>query len=118
MAVGCIQALECHSNNCPTGVATQNKSLMKGLEVGDKSDRVYHFHKKTLYAFVDMMAAAGISEPEKIKRKHIFKRTGVGLVRRYDQLYPCIPIGCCLNTDEIPELFKQEMLMLLGDGED
>lgn len=118
MAVGCIQALECHSNQCPTGVATQDKGLMKGLDVSDKSDRVYHFHKKTLYAFVDMMAAAGIPEPSKIKRKHIFKRATTGLVRRFDQLYPNIPIGCCLNTDEIPDLFKREMLMLLGDAEE
>ncbi|WP_052592098.1 FMN-binding glutamate synthase family protein [Aureispira sp. CCB-QB1] len=118
MAVGCIQALECHSNQCPTGVATQDKELMKGLHVDDKSERVYHFHKKTLYAFVDMMAAAGIAEPAKIKRKHIFRRTTVGLVRRYDQLYPNIPVGCCLNTEEIPDLFKREMLMLLGDTEE
>ncbi|WP_264792218.1 FMN-binding glutamate synthase family protein [Aureispira anguillae] len=117
MAVGCIQALECHTNQCPTGVATQDKKLMKGLDVEDKSDRVYHFHKKTLYAFVDMMAAAGIDHPSKIKRKHIFERTTIGMVRRYDQLYPNIPIGCCLNTDEIPEVFKKEMLMLLEDAE-
>lgn len=115
MAVGCIQALECHSNKCPTGVATQDQKLMKGLDVTDKADRVYHFHKKTLYAFVDMMAAAGIENASEIRRKHIFERTTIGIVRRYDQLYPNIPIGCCLNTDEIPEVFKKEMLMLLDD---
>lgn len=118
MAVGCIQALECHTNQCPTGVATQDKKLMKGLDVEDKADRVYHFHKKTLYTFVDMMAAAGIDHPSKIKRKHIFERTTVGTVRRYDQLFPNIPVGCCLNTDEIPEVFRKEMLMLLEDSDD
>ncbi|MGH1338936.1 MAG: FMN-binding glutamate synthase family protein [Aureispira sp.] len=115
MALGCIQALECHSNQCPTGVATQDPTLMKGLVVPDKAERVYNFHKKTLYSFVDMLAAAGIKEPNQVKRQHVFERTAVGTVQRYDQLYPIIPIGCCLNTDKIPEAFKKEMLMWLEE---
>jgi len=58
-SLGCIQALRCHNNECPTGVATQNKMLMKGLVVTDKSDRVYHFHKNTLHAANELLAAAG-----------------------------------------------------------
>lgn len=60
-SLGCIQALRCHNNECPTGVATQNKMLMKGLVVTDKSDRVYHFHKNTLHAANELLAAAGKS---------------------------------------------------------
>jgi glutamate synthase domain-containing protein 2 len=115
MAVGCIQALECHSNKCPTGVATQDQKLMKGLDVPDKSERVYNFHKKTMYIFVEMLAAAGIDDSSKLQRKHVFKRTTVGTVKRYDQIFPNMPVGCCLNTDKIPEVFKKEMLMLLED---
>lgn len=113
MALGCIQALECHSNQCPTGVATQDPTLMEGLVVPDKAERVYNFHKKTLYSFVDMLAAAGMQAPSELKRQHVFERTGVGVVQRYDQLYPVIPVGCCLNTEEIPEEFRREMLMWL-----
>jgi len=58
-SLGCIQALRCHNNECPTGVATQNKMLMKGLVVTDKSERVYHFHKNTLHAANELLAAAG-----------------------------------------------------------
>ncbi|KVV15574.1 FMN-binding glutamate synthase family protein [Flavobacterium sp. TAB 87] len=58
-SLGCIQALRCHNNTCPTGVATQDKMLMKGLVVTDKSDRVYHFHKNTLHAANELLAAAG-----------------------------------------------------------
>lgn len=58
-SLGCIQALRCHNNQCPTGVATQDKMLMKGLVVTDKSDRVYHFHKNTLHAANELLAAAG-----------------------------------------------------------
>lgn len=58
-SLGCIQALRCNNNECPTGVATQNKMLMKGLVVADKSERVYHFHKNTLHAANELLAAAG-----------------------------------------------------------
>lgn len=58
-ALGCIQALQCNSNTCPTGVATQNKMLIKGLDVTDKAERVYHFHKNTLHTCNELIAAAG-----------------------------------------------------------
>jgi hypothetical protein len=57
--IGCIQALRCNKNQCPTGVATQDKILMKGLVVADKSERVYHFHKNTLHAANELLATAG-----------------------------------------------------------
>ena len=53
MAVGCIQALECNKNTCPTGVATQDEELVKGLVVGDKSRRVASYQKETIKAFVE-----------------------------------------------------------------
>ena len=58
-ALGCIQALRCHNNTCPTGVATQNKMLMKGLVVTDKAERVFYFHKNTLLSANELLAAAG-----------------------------------------------------------
>lgn len=58
-SLGCIQALRCNNNTCPTGVATQDKMLMKGLVVTDKSERVFHFHKNTLHAANELLAAAG-----------------------------------------------------------
>ncbi len=58
-ALGCIQALRCNNNSCPTGVATQDKMLIKGLDVTDKAERVYHFHKNTLHTCNELIAAAG-----------------------------------------------------------
>ncbi|MFV5685506.1 FMN-binding glutamate synthase family protein [Flavobacterium sp. GB2R13] len=58
-SLGCIQALRCNNNTCPTGVATQDKMLIKGLVVTDKSERVFHFHKNTLHAANELLAAAG-----------------------------------------------------------
>ncbi len=65
-SLGCIQALRCNSNNCPTGVATQDKMLIKGLDVTDKSERVYHFHKNTLHTCNELIAAAGRSSYEEV----------------------------------------------------
>ncbi len=110
MAVGCIQALECHTNKCPTGVATQDKNLMKGLVVEDKYKRVANYHSKTVHALVELMAASGLKSIKELERKHIFRRISVSSVKRYDQLYPEMPIGCLLSDEGIPEFYKEELL--------
>ncbi|WP_092736480.1 FMN-binding glutamate synthase family protein [Riemerella columbipharyngis] len=65
-SLGCIQALRCNTNECPTGVATQNKMLIKGLDVRDKSERVYYFHRNTLHTCNELIAAAGRSSYEEV----------------------------------------------------
>lgn len=85
-SLGCIQALRCHNNECPTGVATQNKMLMKGLVVTDKSERVYHFHKNTLHAANELLAAAGKNSYAEVDI-NIFMR-GDEFVTLADSYYP------------------------------
>lgn len=75
-SLGCIQALKCNNNECPTGVATQNKMLMKGLVVTDKSERVYNFHKNTLHAANELLAAAG---------KNSFSEVDINIFMRGDE---------------------------------
>lgn len=87
MAVGCIQALRCHTNNCPAGVATQDKNLMKGLDVNDKYVRVASYHQKTIKSFVEMLAAAGLCNSHEITRNHILHRLGPNQLVTYSQLY-------------------------------
>ena len=60
-AIGCIQSQSCHTNHCPTGVATQDPLRQKALVVPNKAERVYHFHQNTVKALADMLAAAGVS---------------------------------------------------------
>lgn len=93
MAVGCIQALQCNTNACPTGVATQSKVLMKGLDPEDKRTRVYNFHKNTVEAFIEMLAAAGLTDPQDIKRKHILRRISMKEVKSYADIYPIMGKG-------------------------
>lgn len=87
-SLGCIQALRCNNNQCPTGVATQDKMLMKGLVVGDKSERVYHYHKSTLYAANELLAAAGKSNYAEVDI-NIFMR-GDEFTRLSDLYFPDI----------------------------
>lgn len=116
LALGCIQALECNTNKCPTGVATQDPKLAVGLDVGDKSERVYNFHHKTLHAFVELLAATGLAQPSDLQRRHIYRRISGSKVMRYDQLYPLIPVGCLLNSENLPELYKATMLESLEEN--
>jgi len=65
-SLGCIQALRCNNNTCPTGVATTNEMLTKGLVVEDKVDRVYHFHKNTVHAVLELLGACGCTHTDQI----------------------------------------------------
>lgn len=87
MAIGCIQALQCNTNTCPVGVATQDKNLMKGLDINDKYVRVANFHKKTIESFTEMLAAAGLNNASQIQRKHIIHRLGPNNLVTYQELY-------------------------------
>lgn len=98
LAIGCIQALQCNKNTCPTGVATQNKSLIKGLVVEDKAKRAANFHHETLHAFIELVAAAGICKPDGLTRVHINRRITMNTVMTYSDIYPEPIVGSLLVT--------------------
>tara|TARA_R110001583_G_scaffold13561_1_gene57934 strand:+ start:7736 stop:9265 length:1530 start_codon:yes stop_codon:yes gene_type:complete len=93
MATGCIQALQCNTNTCPVGVATQNKSLMKGLVVENKAQRVANFHEETVKSFLELLAASGITKSNDLKREHINRRVGMNQVLMYSDIYPDVVAG-------------------------
>lgn len=96
MATGCIQALQCNSNTCPVGVATQDKHLMKGLVVDDKSVRVANFHEETIKSFQELLAASGLEKSTELHRKHINRRVSMNSVLKYSDIYPETQIGSLL----------------------
>jgi glutamate synthase domain-containing protein 2 len=105
MALGCIQALECNKNSCPTGVATQDPELMKGLVIDDKKIRVANFHKHTVESFVELLAASGLDNPRKLNRHQISRRVFMNEVKTLEEIYPSVPLGAMLDGN-IPERYK------------
>ncbi len=108
MALGCVQSLICNTNECPTGVATQKESLVKGLDVADKSQRVANFHQETVKAFMQIIAAAGLTDIAQINRTYVFRRVDQMCIKRYDELFPYLTSGCLLSKP-YPEYLERDM---------
>lgn len=87
-SLGCIQAMQCHKNTCPTGITTHNARLQKGLDPTDKATRVasYHHH---LQKEVDMIAhSVGAPHARKLARKHIRLINETGRSTLLSEVYP------------------------------
>jgi glutamate synthase domain-containing protein 2 len=100
LATGCIQALQCHLNTCPTGVATQDKGLMKGLVVSDKAQRVANYHEATIKSFIELLSASGVVSANDLSREHINRRIGATRVLKYSDIYPEVEVGAYLKQAE------------------
>ncbi len=103
LSLGCIQALECNLNNCPTGIATQKPDLVKGLVVDRKAPRIRNYHEETVKALAELLAASGQEHPEEMTRDDIYHRVGSSKILRFDELYPPLVAGCILNGNTPPE---------------
>ena len=92
-ALGCIQSLSCHTDRCPTGVATQDPTRQRALVVPDKMQRVVNFHHATLRELAELTAAAGLDHPADFKPIHISRRISPSEVVTYADLYPALAEG-------------------------
>lgn len=86
-AIGCIQSLSCHSNRCPVGVATQDPTRQRALVVPDKATRVFNYHRNTLKALSEMIAAAGLDHPGRLGPHHLVRRVSLTEIRLFSQLH-------------------------------
>ncbi len=107
LSIGCIQALQCNNNTCPTGVTTQNPSLVRGLVVDDKAPRAHRYHEATIHSFLELIAAAGLTELNELNRSLIHKRVGLYNVQTYEEIYPYMVPGSLLDIANIPESYKK-----------
>lgn len=101
-ALGCIQSQACHTDACPTGVATQDESRSRALVVPDKSERVFQFHRQTVAALKEIAAAVGASHPCEIATRHLSRRISPGAVVDYDALYPALRPRALLEGSDDP----------------
>ncbi len=105
LALGCIQALECNENTCPTGITTQDPELMSGLVVEDKAERVTNYHDETVKATSELLTAAGLEHPQEVQRHFINRRVSHNKVKNYEEIFPTVEEGTLLNGG-LPERFE------------
>ncbi len=87
-ALGCIQAMQCHKNTCPTGVTTHNPKLQKGLDPSDKATRVAYYQRNMTYGVGLIAHACGVTEPRLLRRDHMHVVMSNGLSAPMSELYP------------------------------
>lgn len=92
-ALGCIQSQSCHTDRCPTGVSTQDRSRQRALFVPDKSERVYNFHRATIEALAELVGAAGLDHPTQFAPAHFSRRVSPHEVKNFAELYPQLEPG-------------------------
>ena len=100
-AVGCIQAQQCHTDRCPTGVATQDPMRQRAIDVPSKAERVAQFHKETVKALAELVAAAGLDHPRQLEPHHFMHRAAPDRVVTFAELYhPLKPGELLLGTSD------------------
>ena len=110
-ALGCIQSRSCHTDHCPTGVATQDPVRQRAIVVTDKAERVYYFHANTLHALADLVGAAGLQKPGDITPKHLMVRNADGQARTLASSIDTLSTGQLLRgeagTQPLPSPFAE-----------
>ena len=109
-AVGCLQSLHCHTDACPTGVATQDPLRQKALVVADKSLRVKSFHAQTVASLAELVGAAGLEHPSQLRPTHIMMRDangrGISFARSLDKIAKGALRSESFDPESFPEPFR------------
>lgn len=106
MALGCVQALKCNSNTCPTGVATQDPRRAEGLVVEDKNKRVANFHSETIESLAEMLGAMGLNHSNELRPWHVMRRVNYTDTKHYGELYEYLRPKDLLNK-KMPRHFER-----------
>jgi len=87
-SLGCVQALRCHLNTCPTGITSNDPRYTYGLDPTVKSVRVYHYAKNMEYEIGVISHSCGVREPRELNRSHARLMTANGISVSMVTLYP------------------------------
>jgi glutamate synthase domain-containing protein 2 len=117
MSLGCIQALHCNTNKCPTGVATQNPWLVRGLVVDDKKIRVKNFHAATIESVAEIIGATGCESTAELRPWHLMRRFGPFEVKHYGEIFEYLEEGALLGSNA-PKVFARAWKMARADSFD
>ncbi len=87
-ALGCIQALKCNKNTCPTGITTHDRRFQQGLVVEDKYKRVANYAKGIIKEVETIAHSVGVAEPRLMRRRHVRLVQADGSSVPMNELYP------------------------------
>jgi glutamate synthase domain-containing protein 2 len=96
-AVGCIQALRCNTNHCPTGVATQDPARAKALDVADKTTRVFNYQRATVASAAQIVASMGLAGFHELSPAMLNRRVEGQRSRTYAEIYNWLMPGELLD---------------------
>ncbi len=103
-SLGCIQALQCNQNSCPTGIATHQKKLQRGLDPTDKAERVRRYQERITGEVCMIARSCGVSEPRLLQRKHARINTATGFSVDLDEYYRRVMNGELQAIDARPSV--------------
>ena len=87
-ALGCIQALQCNKNTCPTGITTHDPELQRGLVPADKAARVANYAKNLMHEVGVIAHSCGVREARSLQRKHVYLIDERGVPEPLSLRYP------------------------------
>jgi glutamate synthase domain-containing protein 2 len=100
-ALGCIQALQCNKNTCPTGITTHDKHLQRGLDPTDKAERVRRYAESMHHELGVIAHSCGVAEPRRLKRYHCRIVQANGRSIPFNELYPDVRALAVPGLDEV-----------------
>jgi len=108
-ALGCIQSRLCNQDTCPTGIATQDPTRSKALDVAYKAERVANYHASMIENLMDLVAIAGLNGLDELRPAHINRRVNGTEIRTYAEIYPRVTDRCLLAANgEMPEAWRND----------
>ncbi len=108
LSLGCIQAIRCNANICPTGITTQDPNLTAGLYVPAKRRRVAMYHMETMRSFAEILGAMGLGSASELRPWHMMRRTSPTDVKHYGELFEWLESGD-LQAAEYPKSYARAM---------
>ncbi len=108
LSLGCIQALKCHTNHCPTGIATQSRYLQRGLDPTTKSERVANYAGTLRKDLFMILHSCGLRHPRELTREHLTMVVAPGQTRSMRELYP--------YPDDAESILKEQWMKLSSPG--
>lgn len=106
-ALGCIQSRRCHTNTCPTGVATQNHHLSSALNVSNKAPRVQSFHRATIESFLQILGVSGSKTVAGLEAQRLSRRVDQSTIKSFDMIYEYFDKGQLLSEKDLPEAYAR-----------